>query len=80
MIIVGQPFLKTFKNISNGQVGISFDGDADRLIMVDENKEVVNGDLLLTILSKYFSEKGKLNKDIVVSTVMSNYGFKTCNG
>ena len=64
------------KNISNGQVGISFDGDADRLIMVDENQQVVNGDLLLTILSKYLSEKGNLNGDLVVSTVMSNYGFK----
>ena len=64
------------KNISKGQVGISFDGDADRLIMVDENQEVVNGDLLLTILSKYLSEKGNLNSDFVVSTVMSNYGFK----
>ena len=64
------------KNISNGQVGISFDGDADRLIMVDEDQQVVNGDLLLTILSKYLSEKGNLNGDFVVSTVMSNYGFK----
>ena len=64
------------KNISNGLVGISFDGDADRLIMVDENQQVVNGDLLLTILSKYLSEKGNLNGDFVVSTVMSNYGFK----
>ena len=64
------------KNISNGQVGISFDGDADRLIMVDENLQVVNGDLLLTFLSKYLSEKGNLNGDFVVSTVMSNYGFK----
>ena len=64
------------KNISNGQIGISFDGDADRLIMVDENQQVVNGDLLLTILSKYLSEKGNLNGDFVVSTVMSNYGFK----
>ena len=64
------------KNISSGQVGISFDGDADRLIMVDENQQVVNGDLLLTILSKYLSEKGNLNGDFVVSTVMSNYGFK----
>ena len=63
-------------NISNGQIGISFDGDADRLIMVDENQQVVNGDLLLTILSKYLSEKGNLNGDFVVSTVMSNYGFK----
>jgi len=64
------------RNISKGQIGISFDGDADRLIMIDEKKEVVNGDLLLTILSKYLSEKGKLTGDIVVSTVMSNYGFK----
>ena len=64
------------KNMSNGQIGISFDGDADRLIMVDENQQVVNGDLLLTILSKYLSEKGNLNGDFVVSTVMSNYGFK----
>jgi len=64
------------KNISKGQLGISFDGDADRLIMVDENQKVVNGDLLLTILSKYLSEKGNLNGDFVVSTVMSNYGFK----
>ena len=64
------------KNISNCQIGISFDGDADRLIMVDENQQVVNGDLLLTILSKYLSEKGNLNGDFVVSTVMSNYGFK----
>ena len=64
------------KNISNGQIGISFDGDADRLIMVDEKGEVVNGDLILTILSKYLSEKGNLNEDFVVSTVMSNYGFK----
>ena len=64
------------KNMNKGQIGISFDGDADRLIMIDENREVVNGDLLLTILSKYFSQKDQLNNDIVVSTVMSNYGFK----
>ena len=64
------------RNISKGQIGISFDGDADRVIMIDEKKEVVNGDLLLTILSKYLSEKGNLTGDIVVSTVMSNYGFK----
>tara|TARA_B100000427_G_scaffold167232_1_gene138911 strand:- start:81 stop:1385 length:1305 start_codon:yes stop_codon:yes gene_type:complete len=64
------------KKISKGQIGISFDGDADRLIMIDENQQVVNGDVLLTILSKYLHEKGNLNGDIVVSTVMSNYGFK----
>ena len=41
------------KNIEKGEIGASFDGDADRLIMVDENGDIVNGDLILTILSKY---------------------------
>ena len=64
------------KNIEKGEIGASFDGDADRLIMVDENGDIVNGDLILTILSKYLSEVNQLNNNIVVSTVMSNYGFK----
>ena len=64
------------KNIEKGEIGASFDGDADRLIMVDENGDIVNGDLILTILSKYLSEVDQLTNNIVVSTVMSNYGFK----
>jgi phosphoglucosamine mutase len=44
--------------------------------MVDENGDIVNGDLILTILSKYLSEVNQLTNNIVVSTVMSNYGFK----
>ena len=64
------------KNIKKGEIGASFDGDADRLIMVDENGDIVNGDLILTILSKYLSEVNQLTNNIVVSTVMSNYGFK----
>ena len=64
------------KNIEKGEIGASFDGDADRLIMVDENGDIVNGDLILTILSKYLSEVNQLTNNIVVSTVMSNYGFK----
>ena len=62
--------------IKNREIGASFDGDADRLIMVDEEGRIVNGDLILTLLAKYFSELNNLKNNIVVSTVMSNYGFK----
>ncbi len=62
--------------IKTGEIGASFDGDADRLIMVDEEGRIVNGDLILTLLAKYFSELNNLKNNIVVSTVMSNYGFK----
>jgi len=58
------------------EIGASFDGDADRLIMIDEEGNIVNGDLILTLLAKYFAELNKLENNIVVSTVMSNYGFK----
>ena len=58
------------------EIGASFDGDADRLIMIDEEGSIVNGDLILTLLAKYFAELNKLENNIVVSTVMSNYGFK----
>ena len=62
--------------MKEGQLGISFDGDADRLIMIDENKEVANGDVIIALLANYLSEIKKLDKKSVVSTVMSNYGFK----
>jgi phosphoglucosamine mutase len=62
--------------MKNGQLGISFDGDADRLIMIDENKEVANGDVIIALLANYLSETKQLENQSVVSTVMSNYGFK----
>ena len=62
--------------IKNREIGASFDGDADRLIMGDVAGRIVNGDLILTLLAKYFSELNNLKNNIVVSTVMSNYGFK----
>jgi len=68
------------KNLINtmkdGQLGISFYGDADRLIMIDENKEVANGDVIIALLANYLSETKQLENQSVVSTVMSNYGFK----
>ena len=58
-----------------GRVGFAFDGDADRLIAVDEDGRTVNGDGLLAILANQLKEQGRLKKDLVVATVMSNLGF-----
>jgi phosphoglucosamine mutase len=56
-------------------VGIALDGDADRLIMVDELGNIVDGDQILAIAAIHFKKKGKLSKDTVVITVMANKGF-----
>ncbi|MBR3058552.1 MAG: phosphoglucosamine mutase [Clostridiales bacterium] len=56
-------------------VGFAFDGDADRCLAVDEQGNVVNGDKIMYICSKYMKEKGQLNNNTVVTTVMSNFGL-----
>lgn len=56
-------------------IGFAFDGDADRCIAVDENGDVVNGDLILYIYGRYMKEKGELDNNTVVTTVMSNFGL-----
>ena len=58
-------------------IGIALDGDADRCTIVDENGNIVNGDLILAIISSDWKEKGKLSKKTVVGTVMSNSAFET---
>ena len=65
------------KNLKKGEIGAAFDGDADRLIMVDENGITCNEDVLILLIAKYLSSTNQLNNDVVVSTVMSNFGFKT---
>ena len=65
------------KNLKKGEIGAAFDGDADRLIMVDEDGIICNGDILILLIAKYLSSTNQLNNDVVVSTVMSNFGFKT---
>lgn len=61
-------------------VGFAFDGDADRCIAVDENGNVVDGDLILYICGKYMKENGRLNGDTIVTTIMSNLGlYKACD-
>ena len=56
-------------------IGLAFDGDGDRLIAVDENGEVVNGDQVMYICAKHLHEKGALKNETVVATVMSNLGL-----
>lgn len=59
----------------NADIGLAFDGDADRLIAVDETGRQITGDTLLAVLAKFAKQTGKLGNNIVVSTVMSNVGF-----
>lgn len=57
------------------QIGLAFDGDADRLLAVDENGRIVDGDQIMAIIGTYKKEKGCLKKNTIVATVMSNLGF-----
>ena len=63
-------------NLGKNQLGAAFDGDADRLILVDETGTPCNGDVIILLIAKYLEAINKLNNNIVVSTVMSNFGFK----
>lgn len=56
-------------------LGLAFDGDADRLLAVDENGKVVEGDEIMAIVGNHMKSQGKLKKDTIVVTVMSNLGF-----
>jgi len=57
-------------------VGVALDGDADRVIMCDENGEIVDGDCILAICALHLHAKGSLAKDTVVGTKMSNMGLE----
>ena len=56
-------------------LGLAFDGDGDRVIAIDEKGNIVDGDKILYICGKHLKEKGLLDKDTIVATVMSNLGF-----
>ena len=56
-------------------VGFAYDGDADRCLCVDEKGQVVTGDHILYILGNYMAERGQLDNNTVVTTVMSNFGL-----
>lgn len=65
----------------NCDLGLAFDGDADRCLAVDEKGNLIDGDFIMAICGKYLKDQGKLNKNVVVVTVMSNMGlFKALDG
>ncbi len=72
--------LKEFVKEKKLDVGFAYDGDADRCLAVDENGNLIDGDLILYICGKYLREQGRLNGDTIVTTVMSNLGlYKACD-
>ena len=56
-------------------IGLAFDGDADRMLAVDENGKQVDGDQIMAIVGNHMKSKGTLKDDTIVATVMSNLGF-----
>ncbi len=64
-----------FVKVNNLDIGFAFDGDADRCLCVDEKGEVVDGDRILYIAALYLKNKGQLEGNSIVSTVMSNMGL-----
>jgi phosphoglucosamine mutase len=67
--------IKKFTVENKCDVGLAFDGDADRVLAVDENGELVDGDKMMAIIGLDMKEKGLLNGNTIVATVMSNLGF-----
>ena len=67
--------LKKFVVENKLSLGVAYDGDGDRCLAIDENGNEIDGDKLLAIISKNLRKKGKLNKDTIVATVMSNLGL-----
>jgi phosphoglucosamine mutase len=61
---------------TNADLGVAFDGDADRALFVDEQGNVVDGDAILWILARRLKDEGELNSSLVVATVMSNIGLE----
>ncbi len=67
--------LKKFVVENKLSLGVAYDGDGDRCLAVDENGNEIDGDMIMAIVSNYLRKKGKLAKDTVVATVMSNLGL-----
>lgn len=67
--------LQKFVVENNCNIGLAFDGDADRCLAVDEKGNLVNGDFMIAICAKDFKDQNKLKDNVVVVTVMSNMGF-----
>lgn len=64
-----------FVKETNADIGLAFDGDADRCLAVDENGQMIDGDKILSICGMNMKEKGILKKNAIVGTIMSNLGL-----
>ncbi len=67
--------LSSYVREHNLDCGIAFDGDADRCLAVDENGTVIDGDFIMAICALDMKKRGKLNRNAVVGTIMTNFGF-----
>jgi len=67
--------LQAFVKEKNLDIGFAYDGDADRCLAVDDQGEVIDGDAILYLCGCYLKEKGELNNNTIVTTVMSNLGL-----
>lgn len=62
--------------LAGGRIGLAFDGDADRLFVVDEDGRTANGDVVMAVIARHLHSRGRLPGGLVVATVMSNLGFR----
>ena len=67
--------LKKFVVENKLSLGVAYDGDGDRCLAVDENGNEIDGDMIMAIISNYLRKKGKLEKNTIVATIMSNLGL-----
>lgn len=67
--------LQEFVKANRLDVGFAYDGDADRCLAVDENGELIDGDVIMYVCGKYMKEQGTLVNNTVVTTIMSNFGL-----
>ena len=67
--------LQAFVKDKGLDVGFAFDGDADRCLAVDDKGEIVDGDKILYVCGRYLKDKGELNNNTIVTTIMSNLGL-----
>lgn len=67
--------LQAYVRSIGADVGLAFDGDADRMLAVDENGELIDGDKIMAICAKHMQENGTLKQNTLVATVMSNLGL-----
>lgn len=67
--------LQAYVTSIGADIGLAFDGDADRMLAVDENGNIIDGDQIMAVCAKYMLDNNKLEKNTLVATVMSNLGL-----